>query len=217
MTSELAPPQSRPWWAIATALTTMVAGVLVLRKAFENDGESTAVSAWGLALAGVWILGGIALALLLRTDRRIARPRHGRAVAETLVIGAVVSVGSFVGGWILLQIPATESFVQDAVQATGDSPELVLLAALIAGAAEEVFFRIGLSRLFTKHWRWILPNIIYTLVTLGTGNLALVAVAPVLGLASSFGLARTGRWYTPIGIHAMWSLVMVGLFANLMA
>lgn len=196
--------------AAIIAVVTMLCAGFVLRKTFGDPGE---LPMWSLVLAAVWFAGGIGvLAAAPRDDRPTPRfAAHPWAVTGALA--GAVSLGSFVGGWVLLLIPATSEWISAALLTATSVPlAITVLVALITGAAEEVFFRLGFATLWRGWWRWVVPNLLYLLVTLATGNVALALVAPVLGVAATASRELTGRWWAPIVVHAVWTVAMVALF-----
>lgn len=218
---------SSPSAAWATATITIVLGAVTLRNAFAVVAASglAALPLWSAALAAVWTLGGILLILMARARGASADDGSGPgsaraqpapvlpAIGTALAIGAGLAAVSFLGGWIFTLIPAAAVWIDYALATAATSAaELTLLAALVAGQAEEVFFRLGLADQFSGHRRWIIPTVLYTLVTCATGNLALIAVAPVAGLAAAWARESTGRWFAPLIVHAVWTLALVGLF-----
>ncbi|WP_347043062.1 CPBP family glutamic-type intramembrane protease, partial [Brachybacterium nesterenkovii] len=88
---------------------------------------------------------------------------------------------------------------------------VVLGVALLAGAGEEVFFRLALPRLLTGRLRWLVPIALYAAATVATGNVGLVIVAVPLGASCMAVWERTGRWSAPLIVHALWSVAMVGV------
>lgn len=211
--------RGRPGIAWALAIVTLIAGPLALALTFsagsgDTGGQTaTAFVFSSLLLAAIWAAGGLGIAAIAGRDRYVRVALPARAALGAVVIGLVFALLCLVGGLVLHAIPLTRSWVGDALDTAHAAPALVVLAiAIIAGAGEELFFRIGLTRL-THGWvRWVVPVTLYALATVATGNIGLVVVSVPLGLVATLLWDRTGRWFTPIIVHAVWSLVMVGLF-----
>lgn len=117
------------------------------------------------------------------------------------------------GGWVLLMLPHTHDAVMaNVTTATHTSWFVMLSIALCAGAAEEVFFRLGIGALTSSWVRWVLPNALYLAVTAAGGNLVLTLAAPLVGLCATAARELSSSWLGPIIVHAGWTLTMVGLF-----
>lgn len=219
MTAHSAAPAARrrPAIAWALAVATLIAGPVALALTFSagsGDAQSSAAFVLSsLLLAAIWAAGGMGVAAIAGRDRDVRLVPPGRAALAAFVVGLVFALLCLVGGLVLHAVPLTRSWVADALDTAQAAPALVVLAvAIVAGAGEETFFRIGLARL-THGWvRWVVPVALYALATLATGNPGLVVVSVPLGLVATLLWDRTGRWCAPIVVHAVWSLVMVGLF-----
>lgn len=200
-------------WTVAAI--TVLAAIPVLAASFASkDAGGLAVSGWALLLALVWAAGGL---FLLRGVPPI-RSGHERmtfaaAVGWTLATGTVLALGSLVGGLALSSLPVTAPLVAGPVEAVASQPLAILFGvALIAGAAEEVFFRLALPTLLTGVRQWVVPTALYAIVTLFSGTVALALMAIILGLVAMWVLRRTGRWWAPIAVHALWTVAMVVVF-----
>lgn len=196
--------------AAVVSVTTIVAGYFVLGRTFDDSVSADALAWWSVVLAGVWATGGLALVLL----GGVSVPAHTASTRRSLAVafggGALVAAAFAIGSLILLQIPVLGDAVREAVStANRTSVVAVVSVALIAGAAEECFFRIGVPRWVTSKWRLVVPTVLYAAVTSGSGNVSLVVAAAVLGACCSLVYETTGRWYAPIVVHAMWTLTMV--------
>lgn len=193
----------------------VVAVAAVIPLLIASFSDATHTSWWALAVAGVWFCAGMGVCALRKSEPREMMQRS-QALKLAVLVGLGLALVSFSGGFLLYQIPWTRAWVETPVEvATYGGPSVLLLAALAAGAAEEVFFRIGLPRLFSGHYRWIVPTLAYAAVTVATANAALVVMAVVLGLTTSWITLRTGRWFAPILVHGFWTITMVAVFPAL--
>lgn len=194
-------------------MVSIILAAVILRKAFASaDEDAGTLPVWSLLLALVWAVGGFGL---MRSVRRgPGTPlRTTREWGVIALLSGGLAAGSFVGGLVLTAYPPTSAWVTDAVSTASSAPlAITLIVALVAGAAEEIFFRIGFAGLWSGIWVWIIPNALYTIVTLATGNLALAAVAPILGLTATAAREWTHRFYAPLIVHAVWTVAMVGVF-----
>lgn len=219
-------PLSRPRLAWPIAVATLVVGPLALSLTFTTgrDGEAaTAPTAAAfvlssLLLAAIWALGGLGVIRAAGPDRTVRTVARGAAAGLALAVGTGFALACVVGGLALHALPLTRPWVTDALDTAQAAPAAVVLAvALIAGAGEEIFFRLALTRI-TRGWvRWTVPVLLYALATIATGNPGLVLVAVPLGLVATLAWVRTGRWTSPLIVHAVWSLAMVGVFPQLVA
>lgn len=189
---------------------TILSAALTLSKTFADDGQLPGTS---LILAAIWGIGGMALWWLGPKRNTPDAVWQRRPWLWTLAVSAGISGVSFMGGMALLLFPPTSHWVSSALLVASSAPALVTLTvALIAGVAEEVFFRVGFASLWPPTLRWVLPTLAYVLVTLATGNTALTISAALLGLSATAVRERTGVFSAPIVVHAVWTLAMVGLF-----
>lgn len=199
-------------WTVSAAAVVLAAPLLV-----ASFFDTARTSCWALLVAAVWAVAGAGICALCEHRPTTMLP-HGRSVALASAAGFVFAGVSLAGGLGLHSMPWSRSSVEGPVQLTvGADPYVILLVALLAGAGEEMFFRIGLPRLLTGRARWIIPTVAYAAVTLATGSLALVAMAILLGLMASWVVLRTGRGYTAVIVHGLWTMVMVGLFPTMVA
>lgn len=217
-------PRPRLAWAIA--LTTLVAGPLALSTTFATSRSGALAPAptaaafvlTSLLLAAIWSLGGLGVIRAAGPDQAVRMTGRGRAARLALAIGVVFAAACLSGGLVLRALPLTRPWVADALDTAHAAPGAVVLAvALVAGAGEEVFFRLALTRITSTRMRWVLPVALYAAATVATGNLALVLVAVPLALVATLVWVRTGRWTSPLIVHAVWSLTMVGIFPHLAA
>lgn len=209
-------------WVLAEV--TLLAGPVALRLAFaategsESVGTASAFAASSLLLAAIWTAGGVAVIAVSGPDPGAVTAPRGRAALLALGAGAAFALACLGGGLVLDAWGPTRPWIAHALGTASAAPLGVVLAvALLAGAGEEVFFRLALCRLMTGRARWIVPTALYALATVATGNPGLVLVAIPLGLVATALWSATGRWVGPLIVHALWSLTMVGLFPVLAA
>lgn len=225
MTTAPRSPSDRRPRAWVLALLTLVTGPGALSLTFavgegggRGPGASTSFVLSSLFLAAIWTLGGLAVIRAGGPDRSVRTVSRGRSAALALGAGAAFAAACLLGGLVLHALEATRPWVGAALDTAQAAPApVVLLVALVAGAGEEVFFRLGLPRLLRGPARWALPVALYALATVATGNPALVLVAVPLGLVATWAWTATGRWTSPLIVHALWSLAMVGLFPQLVS
>lgn len=199
----------------------MAVGAFLLHRTLQGTSDAVALSILSIALAVVWCLGALALLLWARPaprrgptwDERLGERLGARRhpVGFAVAVGAAFAIVSLIGALVLLALPFLGGGVSLATGRVDDGPLLVFLVALVTGAAEELFFRVGLLRLLPARSALVTSTALYGLVTLATGNLPLVLAAVLLGAVCAVTLRATGRWYTPLIVHALWTVALVGI------
>lgn len=199
-------------WSVA--VVTMIGASFVLHKTLAGDAAAGSLPVWALALAAVWAVGGITVCAFAPKYVSSVAPLRGLTPRRvTAICAAALAVVSFVGAWVFLALPPTrEAVLANVHSATSASTLAVVGVALLAGAAEECFFRLGLAALTSGWVRWVLPNALYLCVTAASGNLVLTLAAPLVGLAATAAREFSGHWSAPIVVHGVWTLVMVWIF-----
>lgn len=205
------PPASRPgaWWV--AGLAVVVAAPLLAASLRAEGGGPGTVAGWALGIALTWTVGGLLIMRLAPSDLPGRAPGRAPKVAVAAA-GVGLAAASLAGGLVLAGIPATAPSVAGPVAAAADGRWGVLAVALVAGAAEEVFFRGALPRLLTGPARWVVPTAVYALVTLCTGSPALAVMALLLGPVAMWARETSGSLAGALFVHALWTLTMVGLF-----
>jgi uncharacterized protein len=176
-----------------------VLGAVLLGVSLHTEPGSPWFYPAALVLAGTWALGAVAAGPVRRGDPSPLRP-----VAVGLGLGALFVVGAVV----VREVPLLEDQV-GAVTAYADrgSGPLVVLVAVITGVAEELFFRGALYDAVPRPV--VVTTVVYTLVTLATGNAMLVVAAAVLGLVTAWERRRSGGIVAPALVHVTWSVAML--------
>ncbi|WP_243060549.1 type II CAAX prenyl endopeptidase Rce1 family protein [Nocardioides sp. SR21] len=161
-------------------------------------------SAWfypsALALAATWAAGAFASGPVPLGERTVVRP---------LLVGALLAGVFLLGALVLRELSLFDDQVSS-VTAYADrgSGPLIVAVTLVTGLAEELFFRGSVYAAFTR--RPVLGStLVYAVVTLATGNVALVAAAAVLGLVVGLERRSSGGVLAPAITHMTWSLVML--------
>lgn len=202
-------------------LVILIVGALLLQRALTRAPTDDSFYVWSAALAATWLIAGPGRP----SPNALPRFRAG-------VLGAVLGLGlglmCWGGAWVLQQLPVVadpvRSYVAEVAGQSSDRPWLlVLLVALLTGAAEEYCFRGALFTLLNDR----LPGprqglrvvaattTIYVLVTLATGNTMLVLASALLGAAAGTVRAITGQLHAAVGLHVVWSLTMVTVLPTL--
>lgn len=198
----------------------MALGTLVLHRTLQNTAGASGLLLWSTVLFAVWIAGWLTITRLAPPTAQAKPGWHSTWVSAhpllfTLTVGAGFAGASLIGALVLRELPFLGGDVTGSASRVTDSPLAVFLIALATGLAEELFFRLGLSRLLPRKWFPLVSTVAYGLVTLASGNIALTLAAVLLGATASIALTLTGRWYTPVIVHALWSIALIGVFPAL--
>lgn len=180
-------------------LLTLVGAAIVTGRVYAGD---DAVSlAW--VLAGVLLLGSV-LSGGMPKDRKGRR----RKVVGPVLTGLLLFLWFLVTGSLVRLVPAFDHGVEEVLAKADRASTLgVVLAAVIAGVAEEVYYRGAVFE------RAPLPMLSATLAhvaaTLPAGNVALTGAALALGVVCGLTRRTSGGWWAPAVVHVTWSLLVI--------
>lgn len=153
--------------------------------------------------------------ILLGGKRNVVPNRYE---SPLIIYSALIAYLVFVIGYLIsLLIPAFHSDVVNVYKlSTGQSVVKVTILLLFIAFFEEIIWR-GFITEFLLQRMDVLPavlisSILYSVVHVFTGNIALIAGAFVLGLILSFLYVITGKVSTTAFSHALWSLFIFVLF-----
>jgi membrane protease YdiL (CAAX protease family) len=160
------------------------------------------------ALAGVWIVGAFASGPLHLGVVTTRRGTH-RPWLEPVIVGIVLAGVFAAGGAVVREVPYLGDRVAGVLDYTrsGSLPLLLGVTAL-NGVAEELFFRGALFAALRRA-PVLLSTLVYTVVTLATGNVMLAVAALVLGLVVGVERRITAGVLAPILTHVSWSLAVL--------
>ncbi|MDZ7918047.1 MAG: type II CAAX endopeptidase family protein [Rhodococcus sp. (in: high G+C Gram-positive bacteria)] len=190
-------------------LITLVIGATVLYFSLETEPGDPSFYTLTLALAAVWIVGGI-LSGPLHLGRIVVGGSIRRPIVTPILIGLAMGGVFMLGGLVVRQIPPLADFVANVLaHARVGSLVLIVFIALLNGVAEEIFFRGALySAIGVKH-PVIISTVIYAIATLASGNPMLGFAAVLLGYVVGLQRRASGGILAPILTHVSWSAVMV--------
>lgn len=216
----------------------LIGGIGLLGATLHTDGSDPAFFPLSFALAAWWALGAWWSGLSPWAPVVEGQPRMLIQVQLPIVAG-LLTVGLFTAAAFLFRgLPGFSETAAGLTDRAFVNPVAALSVALVAGAAEEMFFRGPLFRaLTTKSLRlppivqpgtnrlsWVIPAmlrrevwvtaIIYTVVTAASNNLPLTAAALVLGLVTGTVRERSGGVLAPIIVHAVWTTGMFFILPN---
>ena len=185
----------------AALIGFLVLGTALLGLSFRIEPGSAWFYPSALALAATWAVGAFASGPVPLGERtRRCAPCSW---------GCCWPACSCSAHWSCASCPVLDDQVS-AVTAYADRGTGVLIVAvtLVTGVAEELFFRGSVYAALPTH-PVAVSTLVYALVTLATGNIALVAAAAVLGLVVGLERRSSGGVLAPAITHVTWSLVML--------
>ena len=188
---------------------TLVIGAAVLGFSLRSHPGASSFYWLTLALAGVWIAGGLISGPLHLGDI-CWRGRNQRPVITGTGVGLLLGGVFIVGGLIARQIPEVAALITRVLLFAhhGYFP-LVVALTLINGIAEEIFFRGALYTALGRYHPVVISTVLYTCATMASGNPMLGFAAVILGTVCAFERRATGGVLAPILTHFVWGLIMV--------
>lgn len=183
-------------------------GIAGLAWGLRTDPGSGAFYASTLTLAVVWFVGGLFSGPVpLGYETRDGQRR--RPVLSAIITGAALAAFFVVGALVVRHIPVLSDRVEGVLEfARNGSWPIVLLLTVANGTAEEVFFRGAVQPALPERIRLPGSVLIYTAVTLATGNVMLAFAAALLGVVVSLQRRATGGVLAPAITHVTWSVLM---------
>jgi len=149
----------------------------------------------GVLAAGALLSGGVP------APYRGKRP----AVVGPAILGVALFAAFYVLAWAAAILPPLDHGVASAL-ARADGARAVL-AGCVAAVAEEVFYRGALFE--GVRLPVVSTTAAWMLVTIPTGNVALVASAGVLGVVLGTARRTKGGWVPTAVTHLAWLLLVV--------
>lgn len=196
---------------VVSALT-LVVGAVVLAVTLRIPPGDESFYVGGLALAGVWVVGGLAAGRLHVGWAHTRESGLARPVVQPVAL-ALLAVGVFVAGAVVV---GAVPWLADRVDAVLDharygSLPIVWLITVVTGVGEELFFRGALFAAVGSRHALAVTTLVYTLVTAATGNVMLTFAALLLGLLTGAQRRVTGGVLAPLITHVIWSSSMLVL------
>ncbi|SNT45783.1 CPBP family intramembrane glutamic endopeptidase [Rhodococcoides kyotonense] len=188
---------------------TLVVGATLLGVSLSVSPGDSAFYPLTLGLAAAWIVGGFASGPLhlgrIRFNGSMRRP-----IITPIVIGLLAGGVFVVGALIVRQIPPLADFTENVLaHARYGSLALIVFITLLNGVAEEIFFRGALFAAIGRTKAVLITTLVYTVVTLASGNPMLAFAAITLGFVLALQRRASGGILAPIITHVTWSTVMV--------
>ncbi len=187
-----------------------VAGTGLLGASLSTEPDSTEFYALTFAVAGTWLVGGLAAGPAPLPSARHHPHSLGRLVGLPVVTGAA-AFGVFVGAALVARrIPVlNESLTSVLSYADRGSDPWVMATTLANGVAEEVFFRGAVFTALGSHHPVPASTAVYVATTSATRNPALMLAAGVMGTVFAAQRRATGGLLAPILTHVTWSALML--------
>ncbi|GAB3752036.1 CPBP family intramembrane glutamic endopeptidase [Microlunatus parietis] len=197
----------RPFLARIVVLAVLVAGAGLLHLSFASPQGSGRFYGLTLALAAVWLIGG----LLVPVDLwPVPRRSRARTFLAPILIGLLLAVIFVLGALLVDRLPLFDDALSGVFgYADRGLLPLVLVITVVNGAGEEVFFRGALWRLTRPRHRYAVTAALNVLVTIPTGNPLLIFAAAVLALVTGRLRQVTGGVLAPILTHVTWAVAML--------
>jgi len=195
------------------SVITLVIGAGVLAWALRIDAGDPTFYVATLGLAAVWAVGAFASGPLhLGRTRTRTGDASGRAVVQSLALGALL-LGLFMAGAVVVaQVPVLRDPVQELLDhAVYGSLAVVTLITVVNGIAEELYFRGALYAGVGRRHAVAVTTVVYTLVTATSGIPLLVLAGALVGLVVGLQRRVTGGILGPVITHLTWSIGMLYL------
>ncbi|RRQ25441.1 CPBP family intramembrane metalloprotease [Rhodococcus sp. Eu-32] len=198
-------------------VVTLVVGATLLGVSLSVRPGDSAFYPLTLGLAAAWIVGGFASGPLhlgrIRFNESMRRP-----IITPIVIGLMAGAVFVVGALIVREIPPLADFTENVLaHARFGSLALIVFITLLNGVAEEIFFRGALYAAIGRNKAVVITTLVYTVVTLASGNPMLAFAAITLGFVLALQRRASGGILAPIITHVTWSTVMVFVLPPLFA
>lgn len=144
--------------------------------------------------------------LLLLAPRSRVLPNLGKGVLLAIAITLILAGVLFFLQWSGLVREEESLLVGELGRLVRAHPEFLIVAPLVAGVCEEVFFR----GLLQPRIGIIGSNVVFGLVHLGYGTVLQVVVPALLGVAFGLAYARWRSLWACIAAHATFDLIQFG-------
>ncbi|WP_304045798.1 CPBP family intramembrane glutamic endopeptidase [Jatrophihabitans endophyticus] len=187
----------------------LLIGTTLLGLSLATTPGSVAFYPLTISVAVVWVVFGFASGPL-HLGYVPWRGTLRRPVFTPLALGLVASAVFVVGALIVAQIDPLRHLVQHVLaHEQQGNLALVYVVTLLNGAAEEVFFRGALFAAIGRRHAIPLSVVIYTLVTIATGNVMLVFAAVLMGTLFALQRRASGGIMASTITHLVWSVAML--------
>ena len=190
-------------------VVTLVVGATLLGVSLSVSPGDSAFYPLTIGLAAAWIIGGFASGPL-HLGRITFKGSMRRPIVTPILIGLAAGAVFVAGALVVRQIPPLADFTENVLAHARFGPlALIVFITLLNGVAEEIFFRGALFAAIGRKKPVLISTIVYTVVTLASGNPMLAFAAITLGFVLALQRRASGGILAPILTHVAWSTVMV--------
>ena len=190
---------------------TLVVGATLLGLSFSTEQGEPAFYPLTIGLAVTWVIGSLVsgpLHLGHIEFRGVLRRPILAPIAVGLLLAGVFVLGALVFG----EVPFLTGLTEDVIgYARYGILPVVVAITIMNGIAEELFFRGALFAGIGVRHPVIISTVLYTLATVGSGNLVLIFAAALLGVVVGLERRASGGVLGPILTHVTWSTAMLFL------
>ncbi|GAA3700289.1 CPBP family intramembrane metalloprotease [Microlunatus aurantiacus] len=190
---------------------TLVVGATLLGLSFSTEPGEPAFYPLTIGLAATWMLGS-----LISGPLHLGHIEFGgvlrRPILSPIAVGLLLAGVFVLGALVFREVPFLTGLTEDVIgYARYGILPVVVVITIMNGVAEELFFRGALfAGIGTRH-PVIISTILYTVATIGSGNLVLVFAAALLGTVVGLERRASGGVLGPILTHITWSTAMLFL------
>lgn len=194
---------------VVVVVLTLVIGAGLLSQTLSAEKGSGRFYGFALLAAATWVAGSL-LSGPLHLGRRLGLAGEPREIVGPILLG-VAAFAVFAGAAVVAHHVSVLDRALRSVLAKADAgpAPVVVAVAVVNGIGEEVFFRGALHTMFGRRSPALLATVLYAVVTVATGNVALVVAAVVMGSLFAVERLATRGILAPILTHVTWSILMV--------
>ncbi len=190
---------------------TLVVGATLLGLSFSTEPGEPAFYPLTIGLAATWALGSL-ISGPLHLGHIEFRGVLRRPILSPIAVGLLLAGVFVVGALVFREVPFLTGLTEDVIgYARYGILPVVVIITIMNGVAEELFFRGALfAGIGTRH-PVIISTLLYTVATIGSGNVVLVFAAALLGTVVGLERRASGGVLGPILTHITWSTAMLFL------
>ena len=190
---------------------TLVVGATLLGLSFSTEPGEPAFYPLTIGLAATWMLGSL-VSGPLHLGHIEFRGMLRRPILAPIAVGLLLAGVFVLGALVFREVPFLTGLTEDVIgYARYGILPVVLVITMMNGIAEELFFRGALFAGIGVRHPVTISTILYTLATVGSGNLVLVFAAALLGTVVGLERRASGGVLGPILTHVTWSTAMLFL------
>ncbi|HEU5486562.1 MAG TPA: CPBP family intramembrane glutamic endopeptidase [Microlunatus sp.] len=190
---------------------TLVVGATLLGLSFSTEPGEPAFYPLTIGLAATWVIGSL-VSGPLHLGHIEFRGVLRRPVIAPIAVGLLLAGLFVIGALVFRMVPFLTGLTEDVIgYARYGILPVVLAITVLNGIAEELFFRGALFAGIGVRHPVTISTLLYTLVTVGTGNPVLIFAAALLGTVVGLERRASGGVLGPILTHITWSTAMLFL------